>query len=362
MSFDEKIKKKITEVGIDLDKVRDSGFYVQLDNKIVKTVLVSKLRKLGVIVENLEVAVEKYPWARDYLWKAVNVEKKESGKIFKGYFIYIPPNKNINIPIEACFLVTKPGLIQEVHNVVVVDENSSLEMVTGCTAATNEGLHMGISEFYIGKNAKLTFTMLHNWTPGFKVRPITGVIVDDHGKYIENYINVAPGAWMKAAPHIRLGTGSKAVSQSLIVGRGDAKIDYGTVIELNGEGSVGEIISRVVTLEKSEITSRGRIVANAKNTRGHIECKGLMISEESRIKTIPELENNVVESELTHEAAIGKISKEQIDYLMARGFTEEEATNLILQDFMKLELKGVNEGVKKVIESTLRKISSFKAM
>ena len=204
--------------------------------------------------------------------------------------------------------------------------------------------------------------MLHNWTPDFKVRPITNIIVEENGEYIENYINLAPGGWMKASPHIKLDKNARALAQSLIIGRKGANIDYGSIIELNGEGSRGEILSRVITFDKSNIVSRGKIIANAKGVSGHIECKGLMISEESSIHAVPELLTNTVDATLTHEASIGRISKEQIEYLMARGFTEEEATGLIIRGFMNIELRGINEMVKKTVLDVLDRISRSESM
>ncbi len=366
MSIDEDIEKKIKETGIDLNAVRESGLYVQVNDDIVKTIIVKQLEKKGIVVKRLGDALRELPWVKDYLWKAIGVKKgdisPEDEKIKNGYFIYVPPNTRVDTPIEACFLVTKPGHVQEVHNLVIVDENSSLEMVTGCTAAISEGLHLGISEFFVKRNARLLFTMLHNWTPNFKVRPITKIIVEENGEYIENYINLAPGAWMKANPHITLMKNARAHSQSLIIGRGGADIDYGSTMELMGDGSRGDIISRVITFDKSKIVSRGKIVAVGKGTAGHIECKGLMISDESSIHAIPELVTNTIDATLTHEASIGKISKEQIEYLMARGFTEDEATGLIIRGFMNIELKGVNEAVKKTVLGILDKISKSEGM
>ena len=149
MSFDAEIEKKLKETGIDLDSVRNSGLYVQVNDDIVKTIIVKQMEKQGIVVRRLGDALEEFSWVRDYLWKATGIDrvsKKRREKIHNGYFIYVPPNTEVQIPIEACFLVTKPGYIQEVHNIVIVGENSKLEMVTGCTAATNEGLHVGISE------------------------------------------------------------------------------------------------------------------------------------------------------------------------------------------------------------------------
>ena len=362
-NLDEKVLKKVKEVGLDYNDKKASGFYLQVDDEIIKTVLIDQMKKKGIIIESLGDALEKYEWAKKYVWNAIlNKGIKNVGKVKNGYFIYVPEGLKVRDPIEACFLVSKPNFIQEVHNVVIVDEDAELNMVTGCTSAVQEGLHLGISEFFIKDRGKLTYTMLHNWNPDFKVRPITGVKVGKHGQYISNYINLAPGAWMKSEPTIYVDEGGVVESQSLIVGRKGSYIDYGTIVHLNGAESRAELISRALAIDDTTLITRGKIIANAKNTKGHIECKGLMLANKATIRTIPELESMINDANLTHEASIGRISKEQLEYLMARGFTEEEATSLIVRGFLTMEFKGINDVVRKTIKQALDRLAESEAL
>ncbi|MGQ4892748.1 MAG: SufB/SufD family protein [Candidatus Njordarchaeia archaeon] len=359
----EEILKKVKEVGLEYDEKKTSGFYLQVDDEIIKTVLIEQMKRKGIIIESLGDALEKYEWVEKYVWSTILKEEPQTiGKVKKGYFIYVPKGLKVKDPIEACFLVSKPNFIQEVHNIVIVDEDAELNMVTGCTSAVQEGLHMGISEFFIKNRGKLTYTMLHNWSPNFKVRPITGVKVGKHAQYISNYINLAPGAWMKSEPVIYVDEGGVVESQSLIVGRKGSFIDYGTIVHLNGSESRAELISRALSIDDATLITRGKIVANAYNTRGHIECKGLMLAKKAVMRTIPELESTVNDADLTHEASIGKISKEQLEYLMARGFTEEEATSLIVRGFLTMEFKGINEVVRATIKQALDRLAETEAL
>ena len=107
---------------------------------------------------------------------------------------------------------------------------------------------------------------------------------------------------------------------------------------------------------------RGEIIAKAPNTKGHIECKGLTLSKDSIITAVPVLESQTTDSELTHEASIGKISREQIEYLMARGFTEDEAISLIVRGFMDIEILGLTKEFKAYIRKVLDQIAESSGM
>jgi len=354
--------EKIKSTGIDIRDRSSTASYIQIDDDVVKDIVLDIMRKKGIIVEPLDAAMDKYEWVEDYLWGTIEIKSEKPKKRLRGYFIYVPKNLVVKNPIQACFLVSRPGFVQEVHNLVVIDENAELNLLTGCTTAVNEGFHLGISEFYIKKSAKLTYTMIHNWTPDFKVRPITGVIVEENGEFISNYINFAPGSWMKANPKIYLKRNAKTSNNSLIIGKSNAFIDNGPSIFLEGEGARAEIISRAISFEKSQLIMRGEIIAKAPNTKGHIECKGLTLSKDSIITAVPVLESQTTDSELTHEASIGKISREQIEYLMARGFTEDEAISLIVRGFMDIEILGLTKEFKAYIRKVLDQIAESSGM
>jgi Fe-S cluster assembly scaffold protein SufB len=129
-------------------------------------------------------------------------------------------------------------------------------------------------------------------------------------------------------------------------------IDSGARIELNGKDSKGEIISRVVTNGKAKVYSRGMLVGrNA--SKGHMECNGIMLSKTSSIIAVPEIiaENN--DSELSHEAAVGKIADKEIFYLMTRGLCENEAVSAIIRGFMDVGIFGLPENLSKNIQKVV---------
>ena len=204
-------------------------------------------------------------------------------------------------------------------------------------------MHIGITEIYVRKNAKLTFTMIHNWGEEVVVRPSTVSVVEDGGTYLSNYISMTPVRTVQMYPTTYLkGKNSVARYHSIIVGYPNSDIDVGSQVVLQGEGSRAEIIARSLT-RGGRIVNRGRLVGEQVGAKGHLECRGLMLAPEGVIYAVPELEARVDGVELSHEAAVGKIAQEEIEYLMARGLSEDEATAMIVRGFLNVKIMGLPE-------------------
>ncbi|MEM3956772.1 MAG: SufD family Fe-S cluster assembly protein [Thermoproteota archaeon] len=350
----------LESVGIDLGERNRSGSYYQVDNRAVY----ASARHSGLTVKPLSEAL-KDPKNLDYYWRAVSVNTdKYTAAAFlgekEGYFIKVDDGVNVDTPVQACLLLRTPGLIQAPHNIVVVGENSKLHVITGCAAMREEaGLHIGISEFYVKKGGTLTFTMIHSWGKEIHVRPRTVAHVEEDGVFISHYINTSPVASLQTHPAAHLnGNGGRAHLSSIIIGRGASHIDVGGALELSAPACSGEILSRTIGFDKSITVARARVAGKAPNVKGHVECRGLLLSNESRIDAIPELEARIQDVQLTHEAAIGRIAEEELIYLMARGFTEEEARSIIVRGFLSVEPTGLPENLAKYLESVLDNIAA----
>ena len=229
------------------------------------------------------------------------------------------------------------------HNIIIAEENSELHIITGCTTASNEeaGLHLGVSEFYIKKGAKVTFTMIHNWNPEVVVRPRTGVIIEEDGLFLSNYVLTKPVRSLQMYPTARC-VGENAVVRfnSILVAAPGSSLDVGSRAILNAKGAKTEIISRAITTGGS-IVARGYIEGNAPDVKGHLECRGLILMGEGIIHAIPELKGTLAGIDLSHEAAVGKIAEEEVEYLMARGLTRSEATATIVRGFLRVDIEGL---------------------
>jgi Fe-S cluster assembly scaffold protein SufB len=128
----------------------------------------------------------------------------------------------------------------------------------------------------------------------------------------------------------------------------------GSRVFLNAPNTKTEILSRTLTLG-GEMISRGDIIANAPNVYGHLECNGLVMNENGKQKAIPALEANALDVEMTHEASIGRIARDQVEYLMTRGLSEGEATGLIVRGFLSAGIEGIPENLKEEIADIVKK-------
>ncbi|MEM2929568.1 MAG: SufD family Fe-S cluster assembly protein [Thermoproteota archaeon] len=350
----------LESVGIDIGERNRSGSYYQVDNRAVY----ASTRQSGLTVKPLSEAL-KDPENLNYYWRALPVDTdKYTATAFlgekEGYFIKVDDGVNVETPVQACLLLRTPGLIQAPHNIVVVGEKSKVHVITGCASMREEaGLHIGVSEFYVKKGGTLTFTMIHSWSKTIHVRPRTVTHVEEDGVLISHYINTSPVSSLQTHPAAHLnGKGSRAHLSSIIMGRGASHIDVGGALELGAPACSGEVLSRTIGFDKSVTVARARVAGKAPGVRGHVECRGLLLSNESRIDAIPELEARVQDVQLTHEAAIGRIAEEELLYLMARGFSEEEARSIIVRGFLSIELSGLPENLVKYLESILDRLAA----
>jgi len=338
-------KKRMLEAGVILDDPSQrAGTFIQMDNAPVH----SSVRQEGVEVMAVSQALEKFDWLSDYWWQAVAVDTdKYTANIelnqYNGYFIRALPGYKTIYPVQTCLYLAKARLAQNVHNIIIAEENSELHIITGCTTASNEeaGLHLGVSEFYIKKGAKVTFTMIHNWNPEVAVRPRTGVMIEENGLFLSNYVLTKPVRSLQMYPTAKC-VGENAVVRfnSILVATPGSSLDVGSRAILDAKGAKTEIISRAITTGGS-IVARGYIEGNAPDVKGHLECRGLILTGEGTIHAIPELKGTLAGIDLSHEAAVGKIAEEEVEYLMARGLTRNEATATIVRGFLKVDIEGL---------------------
>jgi len=340
-----KVKERMLGAGVILDDVSQrSGTFIQMDNAPVH----SSVRQEGVEVMAVSQALEKYDWLSDYWWQAVAVDTdKYTANIelnqHNGYFIRALPGYKTIYPVQACLYLAKARLAQNAHNIIIAEEDSELHIITGCTTASNEeaGLHLGVSEFYIKKGAKVTFTMIHSWNPEVAVRPRTGVMIEENGLFLSNYVLTKPVRSLQMYPTARC-VGENAVVRfnSILVAAPGSSLDVGSRAILDAKGAKTEIISRAITTGGS-IIARGYVEGNAPDVKGHLECRGLILMGGGIIHAIPELKGTLAGVDLSHEAAVGKIAEEEVEYLMARGLTRSEATATIVRGFLRVDIEGL---------------------
>ncbi|MEM0026896.1 MAG: SufD family Fe-S cluster assembly protein [Ignisphaera sp.] len=350
---------KAEEVGVNLNA---NALYIQVDQSYFKYLS----RIPGVEVYRIEDFIEQKPdEAMEFAWRLVDPSTDKFTALAYlrgrgGYFIRVKKGSKVDEPIMACLYMSYKGL-QAPHNIVVVEDGAEATVYTGCTIAPEVlGLHVGISEFFVGRKAKLRFVMVHSWNKVAHVRPRTVVSVDEEGEYISYYVNISKVKTLQTYPKVYLSSNAKAFLASILLGLEDSDIDVGSAAYIEGDGASAELVSRAIARDESKIVMRAQITGGRMG-KGHIDCRGLMMSNNSLIQTVPELIAKHPDVILTHEASIGRLAEDEINYLISKGFSRDEAISALVRGFATIDISDLPEKVRNYIE-TIEKIVSEKAL
>lgn len=338
--------KALLDVGILIDNGNRAGTYILRDYQY---------RVNPILVDGLEVlpindALKKYTWLREkYYGKLIKPDQDAvtafcaKQEIPSGYFIHVNKGVKVANAFQAGFCMASSQMVQAVHNVVILEEDAELHLITGCAAEADVslGMHFAISEHFVGKNAVFTNTMVHSWSENVSVRPRSGTVVGDGGTFTSNYICMRPARDMESNPVTWLnGKNASAKYQTIIFGSQGSDIQTGGEIYLNGENSGAELAHRAVCTG-GKINQEGLLIGNARNCHAHVDCAGMLLDpgDEGHIISVPGLKALHPEAHMSHEASIGKIAPEQVEYLMCRGMDESEAISMIIRGFFDADFE-----------------------
>ncbi len=363
----QQVQEAAVMAGIDVREEVRSGSYLQVDHSVVYERL-NKAYQGKLEIMSTTDALSSYDWLEDYYWRAVSVDQDKYTaqaelNMTHGYFIRVFPHQKLEYPVQACLLVAESYVSQNVHNIIIVEEGAELQVITGCALSKRdaEGIHLGISEFYIKKGGKLFFTMIHNWADNFHVRPRTRAIVEEDGAFVSNYVLLNPVKSIQAFPVVYLkGDRSSAKFNTIVYGLKDSYIDLGSRIILEGKDTRGESIARTIAADESIIYARGDLVAETKGyCVAHLDCRGILFSNKAKIYAIPQLvSEGALKADLSHEASIGPIAEEQVEYLMSRGVSKEDAISVITSGFLNLDIpflpQIIDKNIKEMIKITAK--------
>jgi hypothetical protein len=348
---------RLLTAGIELTDQDHAGTFLQADAAVVHC----QANQPGVEVLPIGEALLRHPEAAELLWRLVPVDADKYTAqaelaLDNGYYIRALPGARVDRPVESCLYLRTDRFAQHVHNLVVVEPGAHLHVITGCTThpQVHSGLHIGVSEFYVRAGGSLTFTMVHNWAEDVHVRPRTGVVVEEGGSFISNYLLLRPVGTVQMYPTVTLtGPGAVARLNSIIVAQPGAELDVGGRVILQAPQTRAEVIARSVTTGGICI-NRGQLRGMAPDIKAHLECRGLILSQTGVMSAIPELEAHVAGVDMSHEAAVGRIAQEEIEYLMARGLDEDEAVSTIVRGFLRVKIEGLPPALEEELEKAIQ--------
>ncbi len=299
-------------------------------------------------------AIKKYPDLKKRAWKLISPDKDEitqavfHAKDTDGYFIRSfarkqKPRETTTVSVTTCLSTTENKFTQNVHNIIVAEKNSDLNIITGCITPyeIESNLHKGITEIYVEEGATVTFTMIHAWNKGSEVKPRTAVNVAKGGKFISNYVLISPVASLDTNPQIYLsGENSIAQLNSFVYSYENSKIDLGGTIHLNDKNSRGTINSSIV-IDGGDIKNRGTLIGNSDGIFAHLECNAIILKP-CFFETVPILQATLPNLDMSHEASIGKINQDEIEYLQSKGLSASKASQIIIGGFIDTSIQKLN--------------------
>jgi Fe-S cluster assembly scaffold protein SufB len=363
MKIPHKILEETYKAGMEANEKDRSGTFYHVDQSTIYS-KVNKLFEGKIELMDTKQALQKYTWLEDYMWKLVDREKDEftrrvAEKWSGGYFMRIMPGVEITFPLQSCLLITQRNLEQRVHNIIIAEEGAKAHIITSCVqhSSVRKASHLGVSEIYVKKGATLNFTMIHQWSENTLVRPRSAAEIGDGAVFVSNYVCMRPVRDVQMYPAAFCNGADSTVSfNSILYGHRSSLLDVGSKAVLTGNGSKAEMISRAIAREGSKMIIRGLIEGGNADCKGHLECRGLLIDEEAFLQSIPELIAKKRGVEITHEAAVGKISESEITYLMTRKLSRDQAVSLIIRGFMDVSILGLpdtlNAEIKRIVEAS----------
>ena len=339
------IVDELDSVGVIESEVHMGGMGVQYESEVIYHSMIEEIEKKKVIFTSIENAMKEYPdIVKKYFGKIVkNNENKFAalnGAVFSGgSFIYVPPNTKLDRPLQSYFRINSRNMGQFERTLIVVDDNSDLHYIEGCTAPSysESSLHAAVVEIYVGKNSKCRYSTVQNWANNVYNLVTKRALVDENGtmEWIDG--NIGSYKTMKYPCCVLKGNNSKGTCITISVAGSGQEQDTGARMIHLGKNTESNIISKSIARNGGNDTYRGKVQINkgASNSFANVKCDTLILDELSKSDTIPVNSCFNQSSFIEHEATVSKISEDNLFYMMSRGISRERAMDLIILGFIE---------------------------
>ena len=334
----------LDSVGVREAEIHMGGMGVQYESEVIYHSMLKEIEEKKVIFTSIERAMKDYPdLVKKYFGKIVSNSDNKfaalNGAVFSGgSFIYVPPNTKLDRPLQSYFRINSKNMGQFERTLIIVDDNSDLHYIEGCTAPTysESSLHAAVVEIYVGKNSKCRYSTVQNWANNVYNLVTKRALVDKHGtmEWIDG--NIGSFVTMKYPCCILKGDYSKGTCITISVAGNGQIQDTGARMIHMGKHTKSNIISKSIARNGGNATYRGKafITKNATNSEANVKCDTLILDEKSKSDTIPVNSCFNLSSVIEHEATVSKISEDNLFYMMSRGISRERAMDLIVLGFI----------------------------
>lgn len=336
-------KEEFNELGVVSSEKDLDGIGVQYQSEVIYHNMLEELKEKKVIFTSIEEAFKNHRDLIDkYFSKIVKPEENKftalNGAVFSGgSFIYIPSNTKLDRPLQSYFRINSKDLGQFERTLIIVDDNSFLHYIEGCTAKnySSSNLHAAVVEIYVGKNSTCRYSTIQNWATNVYNLVTKRALVEESGtmEWIDG--NIGSFKTMKYPCCVLKGDNSKGTCITISSAKEGQHQDSGARMIHIGKNTTSNIISKSIASNGGKADFRGevRIEENAENSESIVKCDTLILDKLSSSDTYPINTIKNKTSNIEHEATVSKISEEKLFYLMSRGITREEAIDLIVLGF-----------------------------
>lgn len=341
----EDIKETFERLGIpQAERKSLAGVGAQFDSELVYHNVKAEVAAQGVVYTDLESAMhgEYADMIRKHFMKLVTPRDHKfaalHGAVWSGgSFVYVPPGVSVEIPLQSYFRLNAPGAGQFEHTLIIVDEGAYLHFIEGCSAPKYNvaNLHAGCVELFVGKNAKLRYSTIENWSKNMYNLNTKRALVEEGGTI--EWVSGSFGSHVSYLYPMSIlkGDNSRMEFTGITFAGKGQNLDTGAKVVHTGKNTSSYINTKSISKDGGISTFRSSVVVgkDAAHAKSSVSCQSLMLDAISRSDTIPAMDIRTRDADVGHEAKIGRISDEAVFYLMSRGISEEDARAMIVSGF-----------------------------
>ena len=339
------IKNTFERLGIpQAERASLAGVGAQYDSEVVYHNVKKEVLEQGVIYTDLESALhsDQEQRIREHFMHLVPPGDHKfaalHGAVWSGgSYVYVPPGVSVEIPLQSYFRLNAPGAGQFEHTLIIVDEGAYLHFIEGCSAPKYNvaNLHAGCVEIFVGKNARVRYSTIENWSKNMYNLNTKRAIVDAGGT-----IEWVSGSFGSHTSYlypmsILKGEGARMEFTGITFAGNGQELDTGAQVVHAGAKTSSHIMTKSLARDGGVSNFRSSVIVtkDAQEAKSAVSCESLMLDDRSRSDTIPVMDIRCDRADVGHEAKIGRISEDAVFYLMSRGLSEEDARALIVGGF-----------------------------
>ena len=339
------IKLTFERLGIpEAERTSLAGVGAQFDSELVYHSVKQEVAAMGVVYTDFESSLygDYADMVQNHFMKLITPQEHKfaalHGAVWSGgSFVYVPPGVNVDIPLQSYFRLNAPGAGQFEHTLIIVDEGAYLHFIEGCSAPKYNvaNLHAGAVEIFVKKNARVRYSTIENWSKNMYNLNTKRAIVEENG--VIEWVSGSFGSHVSYLYPMSIlkGNGSRSEFTGITFAGKGQNLDTGAKMVHIGEDTSSIINTKSVSKGGGTNTYRSMVTVreSAKRSKAFVSCQSLMLDSDSRSDTIPAMDIRTDDTDIGHEAKIGRISDDAVFYLMSRGISEDEARAMIVSGF-----------------------------